>query len=148
MILRRVFSSPRTIIFLISCLCVGFLLHQHLKWPKARVVDSRRAEGCLRAFIEFRHTGDETKLRNTLAKLNVTQREFEWIIDRFIHYRISKSALEQARNLLQAFKLGYDIQPEKVIETTKPASFSFQLDAEVLTVITERPDLVNQAFGS
>ncbi len=121
-----------------------------LRWvgPQPRVVDASRVEGCLQAFIEFRRSGDENRLHSDLERLKVSRSEFERIIDRFIHYRISKSALDQARKLLEAFKGGYNIQPERVFEPARPATYSFQLDAEVLTVITERPELVSQAFGS
>lgn len=131
-------------------LAMGLGLWAALRWfgPQPRVVDASRAEGCLQAFIEFRRSGDEVRLEQELARLKVSRAEFERIIDRFIHYRISKSALTQAQKLLEAFKDGYNIQPERVFEPVRPATYSFQLDAEVLTVITERPELVSQAFGS
>ncbi|NLI75260.1 MAG: hypothetical protein GX442_02310 [Candidatus Riflebacteria bacterium] len=118
--------------------------------PQPRVVDASRVEHCLQAFIAFRKSGDDLRLQEDLRQANIPRAEFEKVIDRFVHYRISKSSLDQAKKLLEVFKEGYNIYPEKVVETTRPASpaLSFQLDAEVLTIFTEKPELVREAFGS
>lgn len=113
----------------------------------SRQVDSSRVEKSLAAYITFKKTGDHAKLSKELEQAKVSGAEFEKIIDRFIHYRMSKSSMDQAMKLLAAFKGGYNIYPDKVYSPSGQASFSFQLDAEVLTVFNEKPDLVTLAFG-
>lgn len=116
--------------------------------PQPRAVDSRRVEKCLQAYISFRKTGDHSQLTQELQRVPVLQADFEKVIDRFIHYRMSKSSMDQAMRLLEAFKGGHNIKPDRVFSPSDQASFSFQLDAEVLTVFNDRPDLVREAFGS
>lgn len=115
--------------------------------PRTRTISTVRIEGCLNAYIEHRHTGDASKLRRELDRLSTKPAEFEKIIDRFIHYRMSKSSLDQAMKLLDAFRSGYRIVPERVISPTD-SSEPFALDAEILTVLRDRPDLVQKAFES
>jgi len=116
--------------------------------PQPRAVDSTRVEKCLVAYSTFRKSGDNLQLTQDLEKARINQLDFAKIIDRFIHYRMSKSSMDQAMKLLGAFKVGYNIYPEKVFSSVSDASFSFQLDAEVLTVFRDKPDLVHDAFGS
>lgn len=125
----------------------GFFTGMMLFSPRPRVISTARVEGCLNAYIEHRHTGDAAKLRQELDRLSTKPAEFERIIDRFIHYRMSKSSLDQAMKLLDAFRGGYRIVPERVISPTD-SSEPFALDAEVLTVLRDQPALVQKAFES
>lgn len=130
-------------IFLVSGIFSGYYFTR----PKLRSVDSTRVENCLHVFIEHRKSGDEVRLRKSLDDMKVAPKEFEGIIDRFIHYRMCNSSMNQAFKLLEAFKGGYNITPEKVFSSNADASFSFRLDAEILKVFQEKPELVNEAFG-
>ncbi len=131
------------------CLAVaGFLTGMLLFGPRSRTISTTRVEGCLRAYLEHRHSGDAAKLRQELDRLQTKPVEFEKIIDRFIHYRMSKSSLDQAMKLLDAFRSGYRIVPERVITTQTDSEEPFALDAEVLSVFRDNPDLVRKAFES
>jgi hypothetical protein len=48
--------------------------------------------------------------------------------------------------LLQAFKLGYDFEPVQVVEVSGFASSSFRLDAEIIAVFEQKPELIENAF--
>ena len=56
--------------------------------------------------------------------------------------------MEQAMKLLEAFKAGYKIVPTEVFSRSDTEHTYFSLDAEVLTVFKEKPDLIKEAFGS
>jgi len=131
----------------LSLAVAGFFAGMMLVSPRPRTISTSRVEACLRAYIDHRHTGDATKLRQDLDRLSLKPAEFEKVIDRFIHYRMSKSSLEQAMKLLDAFRSGYRIVAERV-ESPTDSSEPFALDAEVLTVFRERPELVKKAFES
>ncbi|HOT26723.1 MAG TPA: hypothetical protein PLU72_00955 [Candidatus Ozemobacteraceae bacterium] len=134
-------------ILAISLAVAGFFAGMMLFSPRPRTISTMRVEACLEAYISHRHTGDAAKLRSELARLHLKPAEFEKIIDRFIHYRMSKSSLDQAMKLLDAFRSGYRIVPERV-ESPTDASEPFALDAEILTVFRTRPELVKKAFES
>ncbi len=125
----------------------GFLCGFFLFGGMGRRIDSTRAEGCLKAFIEHRKSGDSEVLKKKLEKLAVTPGEFEKIMDLFAHFRVSQSAMNQAMALLQAFQRGSQIVPEKAEWGGGNASYSFQMEAEVLTVMKEKPELIKEAFG-
>ncbi|HEY9070389.1 MAG TPA: hypothetical protein VIV61_09020 [Candidatus Ozemobacteraceae bacterium] len=131
------------------CLAVaGFFAGMLLFGPRPRTISTARVEGCLLAYLEHRHTGDAAKLRQELDRLHLKPAEFEKVIDRFIHYRMSKSALDQAMKLLDAFQRGYRIVPDRVISTQTDSEEPFALDAEVLTIFRDQPELVRRAFES
>ncbi|MBP7633742.1 hypothetical protein KBA41_06205 [Candidatus Ozemobacteraceae bacterium] len=131
----------------IALAVAGFFTGMMLFSPRPRVISTVRVEACLEAYIEHRHSGDAVKLRSEIARLKLKPTEFEKIIDRFIHYRMSKSSLDQAMKLLDAFRSGYRIVPERV-ESPTDSSEPFALDAEILTVFRNRPELVKKAFES
>lgn len=118
----------------------------HLAGHEYRTVDAGRMIRCLELYREYRYDLDQAALVAELEKLGLTPRDFQEIIDRFIYYRTRKSSLDQAIKLLNAFRLGYDIQAENVYSVTGMASEPFRLDAEVLTVFEVSPDLIKQAF--
>jgi len=126
----------------------GFVAGMLIFGPRPRMIDTARVEGCLRAYMDHRHTGDAVQLQRELSRLSTKPAEFEKIIDRFIHYRMSKSALDQAMKFLDAFKSGYRIIPDRVISVQTDSSEPFALDAEILTVFREQPELVHRAFES
>jgi hypothetical protein len=125
----------------------GFYTGWRLARPTSRVIDAYRMTACLRAYVDFKKDGDQEKLQQTLRETGFSPRDFERIIDRFIHYRTSRSALQQAEELLEAFRSGHRIEPEGVYWSDSFASEPFSLDAEILSTFQEHPDLVREAFG-
>ena len=82
-----------------------------------------------------------------LRSNQISPEEFQKVIDRILHYRISQSSLQQAMKLLDAFRAGAEIVPENVVSRSdvgKEASLT--IDVEILTVFRDRPDLIRQAF--
>ncbi|PKL46283.1 MAG: hypothetical protein CVV42_17040 [Candidatus Riflebacteria bacterium HGW-Riflebacteria-2] len=124
----------------------GFWLGGVLTRPPARVVDSSRVEACLEIYRCYREHGDQQKLASDLEPLALSPRDFQEIIDRFIYYRTRKSSMDQAMKLLNAFKMGYDIDAASVYEISGMASEPFRLDAEILAVFESRPELIKKAF--
>jgi hypothetical protein len=125
---------------------LGLVLGKSVLLPR-RNADTRRVEGCLQAYISLQGDQDNERFQQTLQALHVTPAEFQKIIDRFLHYRIRKSAMEQAMKLLQAFQSGYDIAPQSVSSQSDAEETGFELDAEILTVFQEKPELIQRAFG-
>lgn len=115
--------------------------------PKPRTVDSTRVEKCLQAFIQHKKTGDAEYLRKNLEEISIAPAKFEKIIDRFLHYRLRQSSLNQAMKLLEAFKSGYNIVANDIVSKSDEDNSSFSLDAEILTVFKDKPELVQEAFG-
>ena len=113
-----------------------------------RTVDSRRVEGCLVAYHEYQQNQDQKLLAERLQKLETTPQEFQRIIDRFIHYRLSKSSMDQAMRFLKAFEDGYKIRPVGVVEKEPKVALPYDVEAEIIAVFREKPHLVRQAFGS
>ena len=125
----------------------SFLIGIFLFSPRPRNVNSTRVEKCLRAFIEHKKTGDAEFLRKNLEEISIAPSKFEKIIDRFLHYRLRQSSLNQAMKLLEAFKSGYNIVASDVVSKSDEENTGFALDAEILTVFKEKPELVQEAFG-
>ena len=101
----------------------------------------------MQAFIQHKKTGDAEFLRKNLEEISIAPTKFEKIIDRFIHYRLRQSSLNQAMKLLEAFKSGYNIVASDVVSKSDEENSGFALDAEILTVFKEKPELVQEAFG-
>lgn len=135
---------PFAVILIIGFL--GFRLGMHIAGHEYRTVNTDRMTKCLELYRQYRYDLDQASLGVELKKLGLTPRDFQEIIDRFIYYRTRKSSLDQAIKLLNAFRLGYDIQAENVYSVTGMASEPFRLDAEVLAVFEVSPDLIKQAF--
>ena len=131
-----------TILFLIA---FGFYLGLELAQLR-RPVDSSRMEECLRLYKKYRSDTDQEKLAEGLSKISLTPNDFQHIIDRFILYRTQKSSMDQAMRLLKAFRMGYNIEVEKVYSISGMASEPFRLDAEILTVFEKKPQLIKDAF--
>lgn len=105
-----------------------------------------RVEACLSLYQNYRKSQNQEELAAGLEKLGLTPRDFQEIIDRFIFYRSRKSSLEHAMKLLNAFRLGYDIEAANVHSISGYASEPFRLDAEILAIFESRPELISQAF--
>ena len=131
---------------LLLAIC-GFFLGLGLVSPKPREIDSDRVEACILSYINYRSTGDHEKLLRELEEISVSPKEFQKIIDRIIHYRHNRSAMEQAMKLLEAFRGGYDIVPYEVVkDKDEDGEEYFKLDAEILNVFKEKPELIQRAF--
>lgn len=111
-----------------------------------RPVHTRRMERCLVLYKNYRGDGDQEKLASELAKISLTPNDFQHIIDKFISYRCQKSSLEQAMKLLRAFRMGFDIEVERVYSISGMEAEPFRLDAEILAVFETKPELVKDAF--
>ncbi len=114
--------------------------------PPARVVETTRMENCLTAYHAYRKDSDQDKLAESLKRMALNPRDFQEIIDRFIFYRSRKSSMNQAMTLLKAFRSGYDIESASVYSISGFASEPFRLDAEILAVFENNPELIKQAF--
>ena len=136
----------RFFFLVLLCAAAGIWTGWRLTHPTPRTIDSTRIESTLQAYIDHRHDGNDQQLQQRLSALSLSPRQFERIIDRFIHYRMRQSSMKQAMVLLDAFKAGYRIAPENAWFPDE-ATASFALDAEILTVIQKRPELVSAAFG-
>ena len=97
-------------------------------------------------YKNYRYDSNQEKLAKELSTLSLTPNDFQHIIDKFILYRTQKSSLKQAMQLLKAFKMGYDIEVEKVYNISGMENEPFRLDAEILTVFENKPELVKEAF--
>ncbi len=120
---------------------IGFQLAQY-----RRPVDSSRMEKCLLLYKNYRADTDQDKLAKELSKISLTPNDFQHIIDKFILYRTQKSSMNQAMKLLKAFRMGFDIEVEKVYSISGMENEPFRLDAEILTVFEKKPELVKDAF--
>ncbi len=103
-------------------------------------------EECLRLYKNYRADTDQEKLALSLSKISLTPKDFQEIIDRFILYRTQKSSLKQGMRLLKAFRMGIDIEVEKVYSISGMENEPFRLDAEILSVFEKNPQLVKDAF--
>ncbi|MGM0599316.1 MAG: hypothetical protein ACQETH_05815 [Candidatus Rifleibacteriota bacterium] len=111
-----------------------------------RKIETDRMELCLELYREYRQAQNQQQLAAELEKIGFTPQDFQMIIDRFIYYRTQKSSMDQAFRLMQAFKSGYNVQPARVVKVSGFASDSFKLDAEILAVFENQPDLIEKAF--
>ncbi|MEW6712741.1 MAG: hypothetical protein AB1403_23190 [Candidatus Riflebacteria bacterium] len=142
-------STFRKAIFILGFICFtlfGFLVGLKFSSRNVRPVETTRMENCLNLYQDYRQNQNQKELALKLATMNLTPEDFQKIIDRFIYYRTRKSSIDQAMKLLQAFRMGYDIEPVEVVEVSGFASESFRLDAEVLAVFEANPDLIRKAF--
>ena len=105
-----------------------------------------RMEKCLQIYREYRKNENQKQLAEDLALISLTPKDFQEIIDRFIYYRSRKSGMNQAMELLKAFRAGYDIKTAEVVSISGLGSEPFRLDAEILAVFEYQPDLIKQAF--
>lgn len=126
--------------------CLGFWLGIKVTMPPPRVIETTRMEECLNLYRGYRSDPDQSKLAISLASLSLTPKDFQEIIDRFIYYRSRKSSMNQAMQLLEAFRMGLDIKVSEVHSISAFASEPFRLDAEILAVFEVRPDLIEKAF--
>ncbi len=111
-----------------------------------RPVDSSRMEECLKLYKQYRADTDQEKLAQGLSKISLTPNDFQHIIDKFILYRTRKSSMNQAMKLLKAFRMGFNIEVEKVYSISGMENEPFRLDAEILAVFEKKPELVKDAF--
>lgn len=140
--MKRFFTCIIVIVFIMLGLYLGYRLAQCV-----RPVNSYRMEECLRLYKAYRADTNQDKLAEGLAKISLTPNDFQHIIDKFILYRTQKSSLDQAMRLLAAFRMGFDIQVEKVYCISGMEPEPFRLDAEILSVFESKPELVKDAFG-
>ncbi|MBU1108217.1 MAG: hypothetical protein KKB51_16210 [Candidatus Riflebacteria bacterium] len=124
----------------------GFWLGVLLTRPPGRTVETQRMETCLLLYQDYRTYNDQKKLAAELERISLNPRDFQEIIDRFIYYRTRKSSMNQAMQLLQAFKMGYDIDAASIFSISGMASEPFRLDAEILAVFESKPELIKKAF--
>lgn len=124
----------------------GFAVGRIVVAPQQRNVETARMEKCLQIYREYRKDENQKRLAADLAEISLTPKDFQEIIDRFIYYRSRKSGLNQAMELLKAFRAGYDIKTAEVVSISGLGSEPFRLDAEVLAVFENQPDLIKQAF--
>ena len=135
--------------YLVSALLLigfGFFIGVKLFWPVQRNIDPSRMEKCLNLYREYRLNQDQDKLHDGLDEIKLSPVDFQKIIDRFIYYRTRKSSLASAMKLLEAFRRGFNIKPVKVETISGLASEPFLMDAEILTVFEQRPELIQMAF--
>ena len=111
-----------------------------------RPVDSSRMEKCLVLYKNYRADTDQDKLAKELSKISLTPNDFQHIIDKFILYRTQKSSLNQAMKLLKVFRMGFDIEVDKVYSISGMENEPFRLDAEILTVFEKKPELIKEAL--
>ncbi|MBF0543468.1 MAG: hypothetical protein HQM08_03490 [Candidatus Riflebacteria bacterium] len=137
------FSTKRLnlLIYFLAFLC-GLYAFLH---SSTRKIDLSRVESCLTAYSDFQKKHDSNLLEKRLNENGVDKKSFEKIIDRIIYYRLRQSSMQQALELLNAFKAGKRIVPENCDLAEFPKDF-FQLDAEVLELIQSKPDLVKKVF--
>lgn len=134
-------------IFIFLCLSLaGFWIGIRVAAPPTRVVQTARMERCLVAYEEYRKDADQEKLAEKLQEIGLNPRDFQEIIDRFIFYRSRKSSMDQSLMLLNAFRRGYDIGNVTVYSISGFASEPFRLDAEILAVFENKPELIQRAF--
>jgi len=140
--LKRVFA----VLVMVGMALAGFWLGARFVMPAPRRVETLRMEKCLELYRGYRHDNDQSRLATGLADIGLTPRHFQEIIDRFIYYRSRKSSMDQAMQLLRAFRAGYDIEVTGVVSISGLASEPFRLDAEILAVFEGQPELIKQAF--
>lgn len=124
----------------------GFWLGARIVMPAPRHVETSRMEQCLQIYHDYRLKNDQDKLAQDLARMGLTPKDFQEIIDRFIYYRSRKSSMNQAMQLLNAFRAGYNIEAANVVSISGFASEPFLLDAEILAVFECQPELIKKAF--
>lgn len=143
-IITYLFSASLLVLVAVVAFWIGFRL---VAPSGRRVIETSRMETCLEIYREYMIDRDRKVLIDRLEEINLTPREFEAIIDRFIYYRSRKSSKEHALRLLRAFRMGLDIEDAQVYSITGVSSEPFALDAEILSVFEKDPELVNRAFG-
>lgn len=139
--MKKLFKVIIFILLVVFGCYVGLQLAQ-LRRP----VDSSRMEACLNLYKTYRSDTDQEKLADGLRKISLTPNDFQHIIDKFIYYRTQKSSLNQAMKLLKAFRMGFNIEVEKVYSISGMENEPFRLDAEILAVFEKKPELVKEAF--
>lgn len=142
-------TSPKQLLIYFSFILVaiaGFTVGRIFVAPPPRIVETSRMEKCLQIYREYRKDEDQKRLASELAGIYLTPKDFQEIIDRFIYYRSRKSGMNQAMELLKAFRAGYDIKAAEVVSISGLGSEPFRLDAEILAVFESQPDLIKQAF--
>ena len=137
----------KLLVFLSIPILVAFGFYIGLELAQLRrPVDSTRMEECLRLYKQYRADTDQEKLAIGLSKISLTPNDFQHIIDKFILYRTQKSSMGQAMRLLKAFRMGYNIEVEKVYSISGMENEPFRLDAEILSVFEKNPQLIKDAF--
>ena len=136
------------IVYFIGTFILSFFVSSWWLRPQARTINSSRVEKCLQAFIQHKKDGNGEALKKQLTEIPIDPPKFEKVIDRFLYYRMRQSSMDQAMKLLEAFKAGYKIKPAEVFSQSDTEPTYFTLDAEILTVFKEKPDLIKEAFGS
>ncbi len=140
--LRKLFA----LLVVFGMALAGFWLGARFVMPAPRLVETMRMEKCLQLYRDYRHDNDQSRLAASLTEIGLTPRHFQEIIDRFIYYRSRKSSMDQAMQLLRAFRAGYDIEVTGVVSISGLASEPFRLDAEILAVFEGQPELIKHAF--
>jgi len=141
--------SPKKLLTYLSFILIalaGFAVGRFVVAPQQRIVETSRMEKCLQIYREYRKNENQKQLAEDLALISLTPKDFQEIIDRFIYYRSRKSGMNQAMELLKAFRAGYDIKTAEVVSISGLGSEPFRLDAEILAVFENQPDLIKQAF--
>ena len=133
-------------LLLLGVALVGFRLGMRFVMPAPRQIETSRMEKCLQFYRDYRQNNDQERLALDLGKIGLTPKHFQEIIDRFIYYRSRKSSMDQAMQLLRAFRDGYNIEVTGVVSISGLASEPFRLDAEILAVFEGRPELIQEAF--
>lgn len=139
----------KTSVLLLIFLNLLLIFHLFKYYSNTRSVDTTRMERCLEIYADYRKNQDQDFLTTELEKINLTPKDFQIIIDKFIYYRVRKSSHEQSMKLLKAFKLGLDINIESIeIQPSIPGipDIPFALDAEILSVFEKNPELLKKAF--
>lgn len=113
-----------------------------------RVIETSRMEKCLELYSKYRKDLDQQGLEEALRAISLTPKDFQIIIDKFIYYRTRKSSLDQAMALLRVFESGFKISVEKVETVSDMEAEPFRLDAEILKLFKNNPNLIEKAFSS
>ncbi|NLM16492.1 MAG: hypothetical protein GX221_02105 [Candidatus Riflebacteria bacterium] len=109
-------------------------------------VNTDRMKKTLELYAQYRQDYDTEKLANSLAEINLTPQDFSIIIDKFIYYRTREAARKEAEALLKHFKLGGEVKTHETTFVSGMENQPFRLDAEILTLFEESPELVKKAF--
>ncbi len=131
----------------VLALVLAIWLGYSLAIPK-RTIETNRMETCLELYAKYRKDLNQEELAQGLQEISLTPKDFQIIIDKFIYYRSRKSSLKQAMDLLSGFERGFNIKVDKIETITGMDNEPFRLDAEVLSVFQNKPDLIEKAFSS
>jgi hypothetical protein len=140
--LKKIFIAATMVLLALA----GFWLGARFVLPAPRQVETSRMEQCLNLYYGYRQNNDQQQLASALQQIDLTPKDFQEIIDRFIYYRSQKSSMNQAMRLLKAFRAGYNIEAARVVSVSGFASEPFRLDAEILAVFEGQPELIKKAF--